>query len=254
MQLSYRVALMEGNQAGRLRELVRYSWKAHHSAELSTSLCRRVFYARSSLFISIACNKLLPELDNGARTGLRDGWYTLWLCLLGCIVQKNHISFYFNSLIELVRDGRACCVLCLNTVSSAGAGCVASPGRTAGTATLLGTATLACPQLGSTDTGRPLRCGVDCACSSWLVWFSVLGWAQPQSTDFSGPLFAGTHVESLLSRGILFYLFKMCCSHRLHLLSRILPKGKHGGGTKPAPQVRFPREMQTGMSVHVVKC
>lgn len=118
----------------------------------------------------------------------------------------------------------------------------------------LGNSSLARPQLDNTSKGRPHRCGVDCTCSSLLVVFAMFGWVQLHSTHFSGLLFAWVHVESLLSQDVLFYLFKMCCFHRLHLLSRIWPKGKHGEGTKPAPQVQFPWEMQAGISVDVIKC
>lgn len=34
---------------------------------------KELFYTRSSLLTPIACNKLLPERDNGVGTGLMDG-------------------------------------------------------------------------------------------------------------------------------------------------------------------------------------
>lgn len=38
VQLNYRITLMEDNQAGRLRELVRCRAKGHHGAEFNTGL------------------------------------------------------------------------------------------------------------------------------------------------------------------------------------------------------------------------
>lgn len=75
---------------------------------------------------------LLPELDNGVRTGLMDICCNL-LAWLSC-PEESRISSFFNSSIELIRDGRACHILCVNIMSFAGAGCMANPEQTAGAA------------------------------------------------------------------------------------------------------------------------
>lgn len=79
---------------------------------------------RSSLLTPTASNKLLPELDRG---GLSEDWACGWMiytvALLACLSCPEEwcISLFFNSLIELIRDGRACHIPCLNIKSSASA-------------------------------------------------------------------------------------------------------------------------------------
>lgn len=94
-------------------------------------------------------------------------------------------------------------------------------------------------------------------CSGHAAWRG-LGGQLPAAPSFpyldvctSTAQLSWVLTQRLLSQDILFA--KMGCFHRLHLFSRIPPKGKLLEGTKPASQVQFPWEMQAGISLPAVK-
>lgn len=73
------------------------------------------------------------------RIGLMNGFswgLGLWMFFLACVFspEESHISFFSNSLIELICNGRACHVLRLNVTSPASAGHMANPGSSTGAA------------------------------------------------------------------------------------------------------------------------
>lgn len=89
--------------------------------------------------------------------------------------------------------------------------------------------------------GHPMGCWLHVQLPAGL---SLQGLEEHSSTDFSAHLFPWVHLESLLSQDTFFYLFKMCCFHRPHLLLGIVPMDKGREGTKPAFDSRIVSGLQ----------
>lgn len=168
------------------------------------------------------------------------------LAWLSCL-EESHISFLFNHQLslsvigepELICDRRACHILCLSMVSSAGAGCMANPEGTAGPAKpgqcLTGPST-AGPHFSGVAT--PWGCQLHMQLPAGLS-LQCLEEHNSTAQIFLPTCFHEFTLKACFLKKF-FYLFKMCCFHRLHLLLRILSTDKRREDTEPAPQVPFP--------------